>query len=126
MAPRGATGAAGPPPPTSRFRSFAERYVIERAGTFTTGNELEGAWQALQDAKKIYNMIGEARDPDANYPDATQQAGGATQAPMPIMEAVEAMKAAGMSMAEIRKYIAQVSNPPVIVQANLGGKNGTP
>lgn len=64
-------------------------------------------------------MIGEARDPDANYPDAAQQAGGATQAPptvaylhgMPIMEAVEAMKAAGMSaagmsMAEIRKYIA--------------------
>lgn len=79
-------------------------------------------------------MIGEARDPDANYPDAAQQAGGATQAPptvaylhgMPIMEAIEAMKATGMSMAEIRKYIAQVSNPPVIVQANLGGKNGTP
>jgi hypothetical protein len=40
-----------------RFRSFAERYVIERASTFVKGRELEEGWRAIQDAKKLYVMI---------------------------------------------------------------------
>lgn len=43
--------------PHSRFRSFAERYVIERARTFQQGNELEDAWQATLQARTIYNQI---------------------------------------------------------------------
>lgn len=45
-----------------RFRSFAERYVIERAGSFRPGSELEDAWRTIQDAKRVYGMIAQARD----------------------------------------------------------------
>lgn len=42
-----------------RFRSFVERYVIERARHFRTDHEghLEDQWQAIQDAKRMYNLI---------------------------------------------------------------------
>lgn len=41
-----------------RFRSFAERYVIERASTFRSGeHELEDAWSCVERAKKAYGMI---------------------------------------------------------------------
>jgi hypothetical protein len=48
---------SGPP---DRFRSFAERYIIARAETFTKGKELEEGWQAIQDAKKLYQMTNDA------------------------------------------------------------------
>jgi len=41
----------------TRFRSFAERYIIERASSFETGKEDAGIWKALQDAKRAYSMI---------------------------------------------------------------------
>lgn len=50
-----------------RFRSFAERYLIARAGFLRTGNELEDGWKVLLDAKSLYAMIrrtGENIDPD--------------------------------------------------------------
>lgn len=40
-----------------RFRSFAERYVIERATHFEVGKEREMAWNATLDAKTIYKNI---------------------------------------------------------------------
>ena len=40
-----------------RFRSFAERYVIERAGHWKPGEEDTGAWAAIQDAKRVYQQI---------------------------------------------------------------------
>lgn len=63
---RGVTGAqAGTmasPPPTDRFRSFAERYIIARAASFRTGHELEDGWHAVQDAKKLYGMARDGAD----------------------------------------------------------------
>lgn len=48
-----------------RFRSFAERYIVERAATFTKGKEREEAWTATLDAKTIYHNIARAsRDVD--------------------------------------------------------------
>ncbi len=41
----------------TRFQSFAERYIIERAGQFKLGNEKQDAWNAILDAKSIYGMI---------------------------------------------------------------------
>lgn len=41
----------------SRFRSFAERYVIERASTFKVETEIEDAWSAVERAKTIYKHI---------------------------------------------------------------------
>jgi len=41
----------------TRFRSFAERYLIERAKTFHTEEELEDGWKAIEDAKKLYVMV---------------------------------------------------------------------
>ncbi len=41
----------------TRFRSFAERYVVERASTFPVGQEREASWQAILDAKHIYKRI---------------------------------------------------------------------
>lgn len=45
-----------------RFRSFAERYVIERAGHWKPGEEDTGAWAAIQDAKRVYHLIMLASD----------------------------------------------------------------
>jgi hypothetical protein len=38
----------------TRFRSFAERYVIERASGFKTDGD---AWTCIQDAVRVYRMI---------------------------------------------------------------------
>ena len=38
----------------TRFRSFVERYVIERASGFKSDTD---AWTAVQDAMRIYRMI---------------------------------------------------------------------
>lgn len=43
----------------TRFRSFAERYVVERAASFEKGKELEDGWRAVEDAKKLFIMIAE-------------------------------------------------------------------
>lgn len=52
-----------------RFRSFAERYIIERASKFETGKEREQAWAATLDAKSIYQSIGRvAKDAEAEIP----------------------------------------------------------
>lgn len=40
-----------------RFRSFAERYVVERAAHFRVGFEQDDAWKAILDAKTIYGQI---------------------------------------------------------------------
>jgi hypothetical protein len=51
--------------PVDRSRSFAERYVLERASTFTPGNERQEGWRATLDAQSIYKMIVQtAREPD--------------------------------------------------------------
>lgn len=52
-----------------RFRSFTERYVIERAGSFRTGFEQEDAFAAVLDAKGIYNNIAA----QAKYMDRPEQ-----------------------------------------------------
>lgn len=46
---------------SKRFRSFAERYIVERAATFRDGeHELEDAWKCILAAKSIYNMTDQA------------------------------------------------------------------
>ena len=46
----------------ARFRSFAERYVIERASTFKLGDEKQDAWIVIDDARKIYEQIGKVAE----------------------------------------------------------------
>ena len=41
----------------TRFRSFAERYVIERASSFKEDTEQNDAWKAILQAKTVYKMI---------------------------------------------------------------------
>jgi hypothetical protein len=52
---------SGAPPRQSnaRFRSFAERYLIERAGQFRQEHLAEDTWACILDAKRAYNMIGQ-------------------------------------------------------------------
>lgn len=67
-----------------RFRSFIERYVIARAGTFEVGREQEQAWLAIQDAKAVYGMAAQAKngtDPVQETAGPPGVAGAATQAP---------------------------------------------
>lgn len=40
-----------------RFRSFAERYMIERASTFRGGHEEEDQWTCMLSAKSAYKKI---------------------------------------------------------------------
>ena len=51
-----------------RFRSFLERYVIARASHFEVGREQEQAWLAIQDGKKVYGMVADAKN-DTDKPD---------------------------------------------------------
>ena len=50
----------------TRFRSFAERYVIERANTFKVETEMEDAWNAVERAKAIYKHIENVAMVEAN------------------------------------------------------------
>ena len=56
-----ANGTVGPPTVNdtekTRFRSFAERYVIERASSFKEDTEQNDAWKAILQAKTVYKMI---------------------------------------------------------------------
>ena len=68
-----------------RFRSFAERYIVERASTFTKSKEREEAWAATLDAKTIYQNIARAAQ-DAEGPpqkEGVSSAGQHTNAPNP-------------------------------------------
>ena len=56
---------------TDRFRSFAERYIIERASSFIKGKELEEGWQAAQDAKKLYQIIADIAQVDQSPSEIT-------------------------------------------------------
>jgi hypothetical protein len=49
----------------TRFRSFAERYVIERASTFKADTEMQDAWSAVERAKSIYKHIENVADVEA-------------------------------------------------------------
>lgn len=57
----------------TRSRSFVERYVIERAATFTKGNERQEAFMAALDGFAIFDQMGGM---DADYrrraPEAAQ------------------------------------------------------
>ena len=41
----------------TRFRSFAERYLLTRAPHWPVGQETQMAWEATLDAKRFYRMI---------------------------------------------------------------------
>ena len=49
-------GTKGQPSDT-RFRSFAERYMIARAHNFRVDHEAEDQWNCILNAKKAYAMI---------------------------------------------------------------------
>jgi hypothetical protein len=70
----------------TRFRSFAERYVIERASTFKNDTEMQDAWSAVERAKSIYkhieNVANVENDKDMREEHATRSQGmQATQGP---------------------------------------------
>ena len=54
------SGPTNPSPSSveqTRFRSFAERYLLTRAPHWPVGKETEMAWEATLDAKRFYRMI---------------------------------------------------------------------
>lgn len=71
------------PEEVKRFRSFAERYVIERAAQFRADHELEDAWECVSAAKTVYKMAARQANefnPEANDVPQTQ---GAQRSPPP-------------------------------------------
>lgn len=67
-----------------RVRSFMERYVIERAGSFRADHEDEDMWHAVLSARRAYRLIAHASQDaevklpagnDANEAFAAQQSG---------------------------------------------------
>jgi len=61
----------------TRFRSFAERYLIERATFFRQGEgELEDAWMCVERAKTLYKHIAEKSN-FSLLPDAADMQAGA-------------------------------------------------
>lgn len=80
IGPTGVTGAVGltraPYGATmeseeqKRFRSFAERYVVERAASFRAGHEQEDAWACVQEAVNVYTTIHEVAERRFPFPQA--------------------------------------------------------
>jgi hypothetical protein len=65
VGPSGSVGVASQAAPeqqtpsNSRFRSFAERYLVERCRDWKEGEIDERAWAAILEAKSIYNKVKE-------------------------------------------------------------------
>lgn len=115
-----------------RFRSFAERYVIERSVNFRVGYEQEDAWAAMLDAKGIYTQIrglgaasfGTQQDsnpaqgaPPGAYhsggggnPVPRHKSGGLVSTQADVLAALEAAKVAPKkgSLAKLRAAVARV------------------
>jgi hypothetical protein len=56
-----------------RFRSFAERFMIERASTFRPDKIDVDTWRCIMDAKRAYKQIeavGRTIEDDSKYPGA--------------------------------------------------------
>lgn len=67
----------------TRFRSFVERFLVERASAFDKNNVDKDVWEALMQAKTAYSqiaLISESMYPDAKPGGASTQAVGATGA----------------------------------------------
>ena len=84
-------------PDLDKFRSFAERYVIERAASFRKGFEKEDGWEAIQTARSLYKMIeGVGHNMDVTLEDArikaVLQAVNAAAAPQQLQKQNIAMK----------------------------------
>lgn len=101
-----------------RFRSFAERYVIERASTFRVGGneELEDAWNAVARAKTLYNHIREkslrvapdaANDEDPYFDKASRKIAEDVRAAQNAKITATVMQRAAMA----KKLIKQRSTP---------------
>lgn len=110
-----------------RFRSFAERYVVERATHFTKGKEREDAWQATLDAKTIYaNIARSAKDvePEVSLPQSSpgQQAGKATMYGAALQQQGSAVGPPA------RPFLPQTSHPSLKQQnaAMRQGASGPP
>lgn len=90
----------------TRFRSFAERYVIERASSFKVGNEDADGWEAIQRAKTAYKQI--AMMAAAAFPDLKPGQGytgsiqGATNTQMQQMQ-------------QMQQYKQQAQKAPVVI-----------
>jgi hypothetical protein len=89
-----------------RFRSFAERYIIARAAEFTKGKELEDGWQAIQDAKKLYQMTAQVQDAEQH-----QQS---LQAQEQVKQQIQAIQAAQMKVAPPIPYGDMLLDPEIL------------
>lgn len=103
LAGQGTIGTRSYGPPNDRFRSFAERYLIERAGQFTRGKELEEGWQVIQDAKKLYQMIATA----SRNAEDTERQETAQQAAETKQQLIQAQQ-------HVAKILAQAPAAPVL------------
>src|SRR3954471_4515981 len=114
--------------PLDRFRSFCERYIIERAGKFDVGREQEQAWLALQDAKKIYGMVAAAKNETDKEPSSWPAGQGAQQGTPnppaqpyvpPLLKAGGARNAAKVPGAAL---LVDVSGPPLNLLQRVAGR----
>jgi hypothetical protein len=89
----------------ARFRSFAERYVIERASTFKGETEMEDAWNAVERAKSIYKHIENVANVEDNkdmiVAHGAMQAAGQVTAPAPVSQVARHPTRAGRVAAAI-------------------------
>ena len=56
---QGGKAAEEQPLANTRFRSFAERYIVERCRDWKEGEIDERTWEAILQAKSIYNKVRE-------------------------------------------------------------------
>lgn len=100
-----------------RFRSFAERYIIERASKFGTENELDDVWECLLRAKTAYKMVHRVAVEFEDKPEDAQpqQAWGApaqAQYSKNLQHAMSLQHAANQAAAVAAARRAGPGNPP--------------
>lgn len=109
----------GPKEATSRIRSFVERYLIERAGSFKPGEEMQQGWNAIKDAERLYKMVMRVEDPDAADDAAgahTTRLRGNPSSPQGILRDLQAAVKDGLlSREDAAKLYQQMISPPMVI-----------
>lgn len=104
-----------------RFRSFAERYVIERANGFRKGFEREDAWEATLDARTMFNNIGRvSKDMDDPYQELAAQHNAGAVGQRAVQNAIQTPQYATPA----KPPLAQGPAPTVVAPGMIGAAWG--
>lgn len=113
-----------------RVRSFMERYVIERAGSFRADHEDEDMWHAVLAARRAYKLIAQASTHVETLPAGNDATAASRSPPLPLALSPAAVAAIKNLPADARNAALQAeAHEPGFINRMLtqltGANHGT-